>query len=240
MNKADVAVIGGTGIGERLAHMGGEAFSVETRFGQLQGRVVLHEGVRVAAVQRHSAGHKTPPHKVNYRALGSGLKELGVKACLASAAVGSLHPEWEPGTFAVCTDFIDLTFRRVTLFDDTVVHTDFSVPFPAAPALREALTGMEFQPEAVYLGGDGPRYETPAEIRMMQRLGADVVGMTASSEAIVMREAGVPYGCLAVVTNLAAGLTKSELHHGEVTDVMRAKGAEVLDALLRAATLLAR
>ena len=234
MIKVDAAIIGGTGIGGVLATWEGKRTEVETEFGAITGTVVERNRLRLLALQRHSGGHKTPPHLVNYRAMAAGLKLLDVKACVSSAAVGSLRTEWSPGTLAVCTDMVDFTFRRLTMFEDTVVHTDFSTPFPLARAMQASgqQLGMTFEPQAVYFGLDGPRYETPAEIRMLQTLGGDVVGMTASSEAIVMREAGVPYGCLAVVTNLGCGLAPGKLEHGEVVDVMEQKGGAVLDILM--------
>ncbi|MER3496125.1 MAG: 5'-methylthioadenosine phosphorylase, partial [Armatimonadota bacterium] len=67
-----------------------------------------------------------------------------------------------------------------------------------------------------YLNLNGPRYETPAEVRLFGQWGADVVGMTAGSEAILMKEAGVPYACVAVVTNLGTGLSSTPLSHKEV------------------------
>lgn len=129
------------------------------------------------------------------------------------------------------------------MWDRQVRHVDFSHPFD--PAARAALlgafadAGVEAADGGVYLGLDGPRYESPAEIEMMRGLGAELVGMTASSEAICLREAGVPYACVAIVTNMAAGMTESALDHGEVVDVMRTHGEAVVGALLRAARLLA-
>ncbi|MEZ5163245.1 MAG: hypothetical protein R2688_05745 [Fimbriimonadaceae bacterium] len=100
--------------------------------------------------------------------------------------------------------------------------------------------GEHVQPHSTYLCNDGPRYETPAEIRMMRTMGADLVGMTASTEAVALRELEVPYGCLAVVTNSAAGMSGQELHHGEVTDVMQTRGQTVVDILLRTAVNIAK
>lgn len=185
------------------------------------------------AVQRHSSGHRTPPHRVNYRALAWGLRQMGVKRCVSSAAVGSLRPDWGPGTLAVCTDLLDLTARRLTLWDREVRHTDLSLPFPLAPAL--AMVAPDAQPSAVYVGYDGPRYETPAEVKALGQLGGDVVGMTASTEAVLMREAGVDYGCLAIVTNLGSGLASEHLSHDEVVNVMESLGGQIAEALLSAA-----
>jgi 5'-methylthioadenosine phosphorylase len=227
--KADVAVIGGTGVGERLASLGGALVLVPTPFGPLRGRVADLDGRSLFIVQRHSSGHKVPPHAVAYEAIADGLRRLGVKGCLASAAVGSLVPEWGVGTFASCTDFLDATGSGTTLFNNEVRHTDFSLPFPLAGLFQGA------ESPCVYACMSGPRYETPFEVATLAKLGAHVVGMTAALEAIAMRESGVPYGCLAVVTNLACGLSESELSHDEVGDAMKSRGEDVVMALLQAA-----
>jgi 5'-methylthioadenosine phosphorylase len=147
--------------------------------------------------------------------------------------------EWEPGTLVACSDLLDLTGRRQTLFSRDVRHTDMTHPFPARDFLLDAAkaVGEDLVNGGVYLSADGPRYETPQEIKMMATLGGELVGMTAATEAILMREAGVPYACLAIVTNLAAGLSAHELHHGEVEDMMKERGAKVVEILLRAASL---
>jgi 5'-methylthioadenosine phosphorylase len=71
-----------------------------------------------------------------------------------------------------------------------------------------------------YLCAEGPRFETPAEIRMFRLLGADLVGMTSVPEVVLAREAGVCYATVAVVTNWAAGIAKEPIKHGEVGDFM--------------------
>lgn len=234
MLKADVGLVGGTGIGDRLAAFGGAPIHVPTPHGVMRGLLQDHSGVSVVVVRRHSAGHKTAPHLVRYGALAEGLRRLGVHTCFSSAAVGSLHEDWPVGQFAVCTDILDVSSRNTTLFDSVVKHTDFSSPFSAAGLLREA-AGDDAKPNAIYACMNGPRYETPFEIRLLKKLGADVVGMTAASEAIAMREAGVAYGCLAVVTNLGCGLSSEKIEHGEVTDVMQTRGERVVEILLEAA-----
>jgi 5'-methylthioadenosine phosphorylase len=165
------------------------------------------------------------------------LRDLGVRAAWSTAAVGGLRSDWPVGTIAVCSDLLDPSGRRLTLHDREVVHTDLTHPFD--PDLRSrflaaaATAGVAVEPRAVYVNGDGPRYESPAEVEALRRLGGDVVGMTAGSEAILMREAGVPYACAAVVTNLASGLA-GLLSHEEVVDAMRARGPVVLDLILAA------
>lgn len=232
MKTVDFFLIGGSGVGHRLEALGGVRVAIPTEVGMVRGRLIEFGGKSVLAVQRHSGGHKTPPHMVNYAAFALAAKNLGVKGVIATAAVGSLVPEWTPGTFVFCSDFLDGSCRQTTIFDRTVVHRDFTHPFD--PGLRAALLsaadklGEGVQAEGTYLTLNGPRYETPAEIKMVRGWGADLVGMTASTEAIVMREAEVPYACFAVVTNLAAGISETTLDHSEVLDVMEQRGSTVL------------
>jgi len=232
----DIGLIGGTGVGSRLAEAGGQSVLVPTPFGPMRGRLQQRNDYRAVVVARHSAGHKTPPHGVNYRAIAWGLRHLGVKGVFSTAAVGSLRTEWGPGTLAACDDLIDMTFRNLTMYERGVRHVDVSSPFPAHGALLAALREAGEEPRtATYLGANGPRYETPTEIKMMQSWGGDVVGMTASSEAIAMAEAGVPYACLAVVTNLGCGLATGDLNHEEVVNVMENRGDLIVRLLDEAA-----
>jgi 5'-methylthioadenosine phosphorylase len=198
----------------------------------------VEEG-RVLLVQRHAAGHRVPPHKVGYAAMALGLKALGARACIAGAAVGSLRPDWGPGKVSVCSDLIDFSFRNATLFDREVVHTDMGAALD--PQLRQALVleldaaGLDVADGGVYLCANGPRYETPAEVRAMRALGGDVVGMTPGTEAVAMAEAGVPYALVAVVANLGAGLTEERLEHDAVRQAMVERGESVLSAILAVA-----
>lgn len=232
------AIIGGTGVGSRLAKLGGRPLLVPTPTGPLRGRIVDLDSGLCLLVQRHSVGHKVPPHRVGYRGIALGLAALGVKACFASAAVGSLRPDWPAGTLVVPSDFLDLTARNLTLFDRDVVHTDFSSPLPARTFLLEASnkTGIATVDGGVYVCGNGPRYETPHEIEVYGRVG-DLVGMTASTEAIVLREAGIDYGLLSVVTNLACGIADQPLSHEEVVEEMERSGDRAVAILTAAANM---
>ena len=234
MLKADVALIGGTGIGSRLREWGGRMFLVTTPYGPVRGRLVEWDGLTLATVARHSVGHRFPPHRVNYRAIAYGCKAIGVKGCFASAAVGSLRQDWNTGTFAICTDSVDISSRNITMFDEVVHHTDVTRMFPLAEMLSAGATdlGLDVKNHACYVCANGPRFETVAEIKMMRLAGGDVVGMTASTEAVAFAEVGVPYGCISVVTNLAAGLAPTHLEHGDVAQAMEEYGPTVLQVLL--------
>lgn len=235
--RIDIGLIGGTGIGDRLSSLAQSPVHVPTAEGLMRGKSLALDGRNLVVVSRHGPGHKLPPHLINYKAMALGLKALGATVCFSTAAVGSLREEWPSGTLAACFDFLDLSGRNVTLFDRAVVHTDFSTPFGvrARKALSEAAKakGIKLE-ECVYLCANGPRYETPGEIRLYRQLGADVVGMTAATEAVVMREAGIDYCCLAVVTNAAAGISSRALSHEEVVWEMNRRGDEIVDLLLEA------
>jgi 5'-methylthioadenosine phosphorylase len=216
-----VAIIGGTGLQQLPGFVLVREHLLPADVSLLEGQL---EGSPVLLLPRHGKGHRVPPHQIDHRRHVHLLRERGVQAVLATAAVGSLRPDWTPGTMVILSDFLDFTRTIHTLFDHEVVHTDFSQPF--SPLLRDALIesarelGIAVQPQGVYVCAPGPRYETPAEIRMFRMLGGDVIGMTVVPEAILCREAGIHYAAVAVVTNLGTGLSDAPLSHEEVGEVM--------------------
>lgn len=201
-----------------------------TQFGVLYS-LRRKDGIYVVA--RHGPGHRIPPHKVPYKAIAAGLIALGVDKCLSSGAVGSLDPTLGPGALVAVSDFIDFSGRNVTMFEQGVHHTDFSPG--VSPGILQSLQAAGAERSAVYACMNGPRYETPAEIRMLRTLGADVVGMTVATEAVVMREMGIEYGCLAIVSNYAAGISETELSHEEVVTEVNKAAARAVQVLLKAA-----
>lgn len=216
--------------------------SVATRFGSAE-VVQTRIGDRdVIFVPRHGPTHSTPPAQINYRAQIAALRKMGVEAVIGVCAVGSLRTDLAAGALAVLGDFIDLTKRRQDTFLDasgeSVVHTDFSQPY--CPVISEvlvkacSLVGVSCESGAVYVGVEGPRYETPAEIRLYASWGGDVIGMTNLPEAVLAREAGLCYGAIAVVTNLAAGLSPTPLNHDEVRSVVAAASDTLKRILLQA------
>jgi 5'-methylthioadenosine phosphorylase len=226
------AIIGGTGLGEGN---GGTAREVETPYGTVQ--LSYDQATRLWFLPRHGPGHRVMPHLINYRALIWALWQLEVRWVLATAAVGSLHPKLPPGRVVLVDQFIDWTCCRPrTFFDrDTVVHTDFTEPY--CPTLRQLLgrqlsaRGLEFAGEGCYVCTEGPRYETPAEVRALAMLGGDVVGMTNVPEVVLAREAGLCYALAAVVTNYGAGLSPAKLDHREVVELMDRVRPGLLEAI---------
>ena len=227
-------IIGGTGF-YSLGEGTRERVEVSTRYGAVQVARMSVSGAEVGFVARHGADHSVPPHRVNYRAIIAALRELGVKNILASAAVGGIAEGIPPGSLVLLTQFLDFTHGRDSTFFDgeggEVRHVDMTEPY--CPRLREELwSAAEALGEQVVLGGtyacmQGPRFETPAEIRMLQALGADVVGMTNVPEVALAREAGICYAAAAVVTNWAAGVTAEPVKHEDVSEFMAQQTSRV-------------
>lgn len=210
-----VAIIAGTAIYE-IPGITLQEEIVETPYGT----ALVYRGEReyddLIFLARHGIKHDTPPHKVNYRANIKALEILGVKRVLAANAVGSINKQIPPLGLALLTDFLDFTSNRENTFfdggDSGVKHVDMSIPY--CPLLNERLLELapnfqlDIYPEAVYVSSNGPRLESPAEIRMFAQLGGDVVGMTGIPEATLARELGLCYAAVAFSVNWAAGIEK--------------------------------
>jgi 5'-methylthioadenosine phosphorylase len=178
---------------------------------------------------------------VNYRANIAALKSLGASAIFASFAVGGLRREWGPGTLVLRDDFIDFSSgRAATFFDDRAVHCDMSAPY--CPRLRTLLQqsaddlGHPLEDGGTYICANGPRFETPAEIRVFAQW-ADVVGMTGCPEVALARETNMAYAGVAIVTNFAAGLLPQPLTQAEVLGAMAVSQPQVREIFLDAARL---
>ncbi len=165
---------------------------------------------------------------------------LGVKSLLVTNAAGGINPAFGAGDLVRLTDHLNLTGQSPLIGpnDERLGprFPDMSAPYDPALGARldEAArrAGVALR-HGVYAGVLGPSYETPAEIRMLRTLGADLVGMSTVHEVIAARHMGVPVAGLSVVTNLASGLGSAQLTHDEVQEVAgRARAG--LEALLLA------
>ncbi len=224
-------IIAGSGFKQILPLQDEQPIVVNTRFGNAHCVLGKLSNREVVFLWRHGEGHRLPPHKINYRANVLAMKQLGVTAVLATAATGTLRQTLPPGTLLVPHQLLDWTKQRpLTLFegdDAPVVHIDVTQPF--CPTLRQRLlqAAESLEVHAVdggcYVCGEGPRYETAFEVKMLAQLGGDVAGMTAGTEAILFREAEICYAVLAIVTNWGAGLSQQPLTHAEVEAMMQQK-----------------
>jgi purine-nucleoside phosphorylase len=168
-----------------------------------QGRVHLYEG--------YSAREVTSSVHV--------LAEAGIKQLIVTNAAGALNPKFKPGEWMMITDHINLTgtsplFASAEFLDLTDAYSShLREKFRAAARKIDMLLH-----EGVYAGTLGPQYETPAEVRMLQKLGADAVGMSTVLEAIQARALNLEVAALSCLTNLAAGLSKEKVSHEQVLE----------------------
>lgn len=213
-HSIDLAVIGGTGLYQISALDDVQRVRVETPFGDPSGEVAIGRlgDARVAFLARHGEKHTLAPHRVNYRANVWALHHLGARRLVGVNAVGGISARMGPRVVAVPNQIIDYTHGRLASFCDVegaaVDHIEFGEPYDeglrrrllvAAVADGGAVDG------GVYGATQGPRLETMAEVERLARDGCDLVGMTGMPEAALARELKLPYACLALVANWAAG-----------------------------------
>lgn len=194
----------------------------------MQGRVHLYEG--------WSAAEVAFPARV--------LIALGAKVLLVTNAAGGLEPSWPPGTLMLIRDHIDLLRDHALrgANDDRLGPRFPDMTTAYAPELRAlvrrvaAAQGVALA-EGVYVAMPGPTYETPAEVRMLQILGAHATGMSTVPEVVVARHMGARVIGISCITNQAAGITGAPLSHDEVTETaarVRSTFEGLLDGVLAA------
>jgi len=243
------AIIGGTGL-TRLPQLEIVRREVmRTPYGEPSGPLTFGKlaGRDIVFLARHGYGHTLPPHRINYRANMWALRDASVEGVLAVASVGGIRADCGPGKLMVPDQIIDYTYSRAqTYFDGAeapVTHIDFTWPY--TPALRRRLLDAAAAAgETVFDGGvygatQGPRLETAAEIHRLKVDGCDLVGMTGMPEAALARELELPYACLSVVVNHAAGLGDSTQaisveHLATVMDQAMVKVQRILEAFVAA------
>ncbi len=235
------AIIGGTGLTQLEGLEIHQALTLDTPYGAPSADILRggYAGRDVLFLARHGQPHRIAPHQVNYRANLWALKQAGARAIVAVNAVGGIHAAMGAGHFCVPHQIIDYTAGRAhTFFEgklDHVTHVDFSHPYDEALRARliAALQaeGAAFSSHGVYGCTQGPRLETAAEILRMERDGCDLVGMTGMPEAALARELALPYACLALVVNPAAGKTSGPITMAEIERVLE-QGMSTIKAVL--------
>lgn len=206
-----------------------------------------HVSQSLCFLPRHGDGHTMPPHRINYRANLYALYQLQVSGIIAVNAVGGIHKQAGPGQLMVPDQIVDYTYgREHTFFDGSVIdldspdrftasvaHIDFTEPYDqelrrrlSAAAARLDIALLD---HGVYGATQGPRLETPAEVRRLQRDGCDIIGMTGMPEAALARELNLPYACIALSVNWAAGLSAEPI----TMDAIRAVLTQGMDDIRR-------
>jgi purine-nucleoside phosphorylase len=184
-----------------------------------QGRVHLYEGWSAGEVVRH----------IQF------MHKAGIRRIILTNAAGSLNPLFEPGSWMSISDHINLTGESPlrggpNFFDMSNVYSQRLRGIFTAAA-RDSSQPLH---HGVYAAMPGPQFETPAEIRMLSRLGADAVGMSTVHEAIQASALGMEVAGISCLTNWAAGLSPSPLSYEEVTIVGQQSAGGMVELIHRA------
>jgi purine-nucleoside phosphorylase len=194
----------------------------------MQGRFHFYEG--------HSATRLAFPVRV--------MHELGVKTLIVTNAAGGVNPDYKPGDFMLIRDHLNFTFHNPLIgpnleslgprFPDTSCIYDRALIAKAHEVATQLNLSLR---EGVYLFMTGPSYETPAEIRLARKIGADAVGMSTFPEAIAATHCGIRVLGMSYISNLGAGIGEGALSHQEVietTTTIRDTFILLLTSILRA------
>lgn len=207
--RAEIGIIGGTGIYDPKLLKNAKETKVHTPYGPPSDLVTIGElkGRKIAFIPRHGKKHTIRPTDVNSRANVYALKQLGVQQILAPSAVGSLKEELKPGDIVFVDQFIDRTTRREQSFYTGPQVCHITVAEPTCPDLRKTLTkvaaesGIRHHNTGTYVCIEGPRFSTKAESELFRSWGADIIGMTLVPECVLAREAEICYASIATVTD---------------------------------------
>ncbi len=207
--KAEIGIIGGSGLYSMPGFEQQEEAAISTPFGPPSDNYVLGTlgGRQVAFLSRHGRGHRLSPSELNFRANIYGMKSLGVERIISLSAVGSLKEEHRPLDFVIPDQFVDRTRGRVSTFfgDGLVAHISFADPICAELACVVAsacrASGVHHTLGGTYLCMEGPAFSTRAESNLYRSWGMDVIGMTNLQEAKLAREAEICYVTVAMVTD---------------------------------------
>ncbi|BDZ54537.1 MTAP family purine nucleoside phosphorylase [Agromyces marinus] len=199
-----VGIVGGTGLGSLIE---GEEREHATPYGPVRVTLGRFGGRPVAFLARHGAAHTVTPHRIPARANLWAFADLGVRAIVSTAAVGSLRAEHAPESWAIPDQLLDRTYGRAdTFYDgDLVRHLPFADPF--CPVLRR--TAISAVPDAAARACvaviQGPRFSTRAEADVLRGAGADLVNMTLCPEVALAAELGMGTVTLCLVTDTDTG-----------------------------------
>ncbi len=207
--QVTLAIIGGSGLYAMAGLGDAREYNIDTPFGNTSAPIVVGtlEGQRAAFLARHGIGHHITPTEVPYRANIYALKSLGVERIISISACGSLQEEFAPGHIVIPDQIYDNTHGRARSFFGEGFVAHISVAEPFCPDLSSQLEAAVRSAGGVtHRGGsfitiEGPRFSTKAESNTYRSWGMSIVGMTASPEAFLAREAEICYATMAHVTD---------------------------------------
>jgi len=204
-----LGIIGGSGLYQFSALQNVKTVEIKTPFGDPSSPIVIGSlsGKRVAFLARHGIGHFISPTEVNYRANIYALKSLGVQQVVSISACGSLRDDFAPGDIVIPDQLVDFTHQRPRTFfgDGMVVHVGVAEPFctELSALLLEAVNeaGAVSHNGGTFITIEGPRFSTKGESNLYRAWGMSIIGMTASPEAFLAREAEMCYATMAHMTD---------------------------------------
>ena len=201
-------------------------------FGLMHGVPVVIQQGRFHLYEGHSAGFVVQPVLL--------MSKLGARIVVLTNAAGGVNPEFGAGTLMAITDHLNLTGHSPLVGPNA---PDIGFRFPDMTDVWDAELRLRLHAAAeaegvaladgVYACLMGPSYETPAEVRMLARLGADAVGMSTALEAVAARWAGLKVCGVSLVTNPGAGLSGAQLSHAEVLAAAESAGPQLARILVR-------
>lgn len=204
-----IGVIGGSGLYQMEGLEDVREIRLTTPFGDPSDALIAGhiQGIPVVFLPRHGRGHIHTPTEVPYRANIYALKQLGVEKVISISACGSLREHLHPGDIVVPDQLFDFTRHRTNSFfgEGMVAHVSVAEPFcPALSALlfdAVVAAGGTVHRGGTFITIEGPRFSTKGESLVYRHWGMDVIGMTASPEAFLAREAGMCYATMAHITD---------------------------------------
>jgi 5'-methylthioadenosine phosphorylase len=206
-----IGIIGGSGLDDPDILQEPQRVEVDTKYGKPSSSLMAGKigGVETVILARHGRKHQYCPTQVNNRANIMALKQVGVSHIIATTACGSLRAEIDRGHLVILDQFIDFTrFRKNTFFDSFdkgIHHTAMAFPFDEGLRRKLIETGQELgltlHPHGCVVTIEGPRFSTVAESKMFRLWGADVINMSTAPEAMLAKEAELPYAAVAMSTD---------------------------------------
>jgi 5'-methylthioadenosine phosphorylase len=209
LTRTVLGVIGGSGVYDIPGLENPRWKAVKSPWGAPSDALLFgtYKGTDLVFLPRHGRGHVQTPSSINYRANIDVLKRVGVTDLISVSACGSLKEELPPGTFVIADQFIDRTFAREKSFFGPGMVAHVSMAHPVDREIANALSvacaeeGIHYARNGAYICIEGPQFSSLAESNLYRSWGCSVIGMTAMPEAKLAREAELPYGIVAMVTD---------------------------------------
>lgn len=227
-SSARIGIVGGSGLYQIEGLKNVAEVKPDTPWGSPSDAIITGElsGVPVAFLPRHGRGHRFLPSEIPQRANMYALKSIGVRAVISVSAVGSLRQELAPRHFVLPNQMVDETKgRNYSFFGEGVVgHVSFAKPFceTVSSALYEGARkiGVTAHKGGTLIVMEGPQFSPKAESEYHRKMGYDLIGMTASPEARLAREAQMCYAPVCLVTDYDSWKDGEEVTGEQVLEVL--------------------